>query len=447
MEIPVLPAPDPRAPRAAARPAMTAPALPMGPSGAISPRVGQRAFWRLFDLSLAGLAIMVAGDTFNRWGVSGPLWALIYAMAVLRILTVWPAFHRVLARNRIWLAYPLVALSSVVWSVDRPLTLVAGVQLTMSVLIAFFIGWRFAPRKLIVIGMVALGAGVLASALNWATLAFGGPLHSAVGGLLGIYTNKNMLGHFGLMAALLAMTVALLPPGQAPRGLRIAALALVPLCVFMVVLSLSMTAVLLLPCFLVLLLLLNRRRLPPGLRFAMLSGIVLLIGAAPLAMGLAGLDPLALLFQATGKDATLTGRTELWRIAAGQIAQAPLTGFGFRAFWESDQFRAAHFAVLRAGSTAPSFHNFIADVMIGSGLAGLVAILALVARSLSLGLCFYLREGSPVAAGSLVTLLLPLSLALVEPYLYRQHELMMGWMVMMGVSIFCHAKPLAGAQG
>jgi exopolysaccharide production protein ExoQ len=36
---------------------------------------------------------------------------------------------------------------------------------------------------------------------------------------------------------------------------------------------------------------------------------------------------------ATGKDMTLTGRTELWEVAFGEIARHPLLGQGFKAVW------------------------------------------------------------------------------------------------------------------
>lgn len=416
----------------------------MAASGAYAaprPGVGQRAFWRGWDLAIVFLALILAGDTLNRWGVSAPAWMLVYGLAFLRILSVWPAFWQVLVRNRVCIAYPLVALVSVLWSFDRPATVAGGIQLLMSAFIAMFAGWRYAPRQLMLIALGALGLGVMASAVNWATLVFGGPLYSAVGGLLGIYTNKNMLGHYGLMVVLLAVSVTLMPPSEAPRPLRLLTPLIAGVAGFMVVLSLSMTSVVLMPCYVMLLFLLNRRRMPVLLRFAMVAGVVLLAGSVPLLLGLLGLDPFTLLLDATGKDATLTGRTELWAIAAENIAQAPLFGHGYQAFWSSSQFAAQHFAVLRAGATAPSFHNFIADVMIGNGLIGLIAMLAMILRSLSLAFGFWRRDGSAVAVAALVTLLLPVTLAMVEPYFYRQHEVMTMWVIMMGVSILHHSLP------
>ena len=110
-------------------------------------------------------------------------------------------------------------------------------------------------------------AGAALSILNLATGAFQ-PVYSDVGGLLGIYTSKNMLGHYSLFALLIALSLMLSAPDEMPRPARwIAAPALV-ICALAVVLSKSMTAVVLMPCYAGLVLLLNRDRLPPALRAA-----------------------------------------------------------------------------------------------------------------------------------------------------------------------------------
>ncbi len=404
--------------------------------GAGLSRPGQRSLWVLLDVGLALLVLITAGDIPNRWGVSSALWALIYGLTVLRILSVWPAFFRLLTRNWVYLLYPAICLISVVWSVAPRTTLVGGVQITMSVLIACFLGWRFDPRRLMLLVFATTFAGALASMLNYASGgAITRPLYSDVGGLLGIYTNKNMLGHYSGLCALIAMIFLLAPRTQVPALARRAALPALVLCMIAVILSKSMTAVLLLPLYLGLLLLLARNRLPGWLRYGAIGAIILTVALAPALMALADFDPAAALFASTGKDATLTGRTELWAIAAGEIAKVPLIGYGFGAFWAAPRFEHLHFLVLQAGATAPTFHDFIADVGIGTGFIGIIAILALVITTLRRALRLWRWSGSVFAAGCLVTVLWPLNLALVEPYLYRQHELMLGWMIMMGVSL------------
>lgn len=402
--------------------------------------------WLTYDVGL-GLAVMAtAGDIPFRWGVSPIFWAVIYAAAVLRILSVWPDYFRLLARNWVYLLYPAVCLASVSWSVARGTTIAGGVQVAMSALIACYLGWRFAPRQLMLLAFVTLSAGTFASLLNLATGAFGGARFSAVGGLQGIYANKNTLGHTSLLLVLLSITLILMPRARVPRLVR----RLAPLTVLggaiAVVMSKSMTAVVLMPLFLFLMMMLNRRRLPGALRHGAVAAIVLAVALVPVLLTLAGIDPLAMLFDATGKDATLTGRTELWSIAATEIAKAPLTGYGFGGFWVAPQFEAQRFEVLRAGATAAAFHDVFADVGIGTGLLGIAAMLGLVLTTLRRTIRFWRLDGGPLAVGCLVTVLLPVGLSLLEPYLYRQHELMAAWLIMIGVSLRQRTGPVPASR-
>lgn len=396
---------------------------------------GQRSFWMVYDSGLFLLTVAAMADMPNRWGLASEVWLLVYALFLMRVAAIWPAFYAMAARNWTLLLYPAVCLLSVVWSGARGATAAGGAQLLMTVLIAMFIGWRFSPRQLL-IGVCAIVSSAAALSLaNWATGALQ-PVFSNVGGLLGIYTNKNMLGHYSQMAAIMALTILLMP--DAPRLLRMLAPLAFAICAVAVLLSKSMTAVLLLPCYAGLLLLMNRKRLSPALRYGAILALVLLIGLGPLVLTMLGIDPVAELFRATGKDATLTGRTQLWSIAYGLAAQVPLTGYGFGAFWAMDQFESARFAVLQAGATAPSFHNFMADVMVGTGLLGLAANFALLGTVLMRALRFYRTSGSALAVGAVVTTLLPINIGLVETYVYRQHEFMLTWLVMLGVSIAAH---------
>lgn len=407
-----------------------------------APGPGQRGLWLAHDWTLLGLTIVAMADMPNRWGLAGPVWLCVYAAFLLRVAPMWPAFFGQIARNRLLLAYPLVCLLSVLWSGSPATSLAGGVQIVMSALIAIYLGWRFAPGRLMAAMLVLVTAAAVLSLANRA-LGLWQPVLSYSGGLLGIYTNKNMLGHYSAMAALMGITVALMGRGEAPALLRRLAPVAVLVCVAAVGLSRSMTAVLLLPCYCALLLVLNRRRLPAALRHGAVAGGILLVGLGPLALAVLGIDPLAELFRATGKDATLTGRTELWAIASDVIAQAPLTGQGFGAFWVMDRFEPERFAVLQAGATAPSFHDFMADILVGTGLVGLAAMALLLGTVLSRAVRQWRAEPSAVATACLVTALMPMTVGLVETYMYRQHEFMLMWVIMLAASIRAHQPPFA----
>jgi len=103
------------------------------------------------------------------------------------------------------------------------------------------------------------------------------------------------------------------------------------------------------------------------------------------------------------KDTTLTGRTYLWQRAADLIAEKPVFGKGFSAFWIQGNtdaeglWRYAHIAD-REGF---NFHNTFIDLLVQVGWFGLViiAVLVLIAlarlivrfvRAPTLALCFFL---------------------------------------------------------
>ncbi|MDO5528813.1 MAG: O-antigen ligase family protein [Paracoccus sp. (in: a-proteobacteria)] len=400
----------------------------------------QAGFWACYDVTLAFLVMVCASDLPNRFGFTTMMWMGLYAMALLRIVLVWPAFWQMLRANAVYLAYPAVCLASTIWSLTPSRSAASGLQIAMTMLIAMFIGWRFNPRQVMLIVYAALMAGVLLSALNLATGgALGRPLYSYVGGLLGVYTNKNMLGHYGLVATLIGLALAFMPRGALPEIVRRLALPGALLGAAMVAMSLSMTSVLLLPVFGLMLLALLRRALPRPLVWASAALALLVVGIGPVALAMLNIDPVDEVLRATGKDLTLTGRTELWGIGLRAIAQSPLLGYGNGAFWLSPAFEAERFASLGAGSTAPSLHNMAIDIMVGTGALGLGAMLLLLGTTLARAIRFHRSAPSVESSLALVTVMLPITVAMVEPFLYRQHEFPLIWIVVIGVSIASHS--------
>jgi O-antigen ligase len=94
------------------------------------------------------------------------------------------------------------------------------------------------------------------------------------------------------------------------------------------------------------------------------------------------------LLTAVGKDATLTGRTQIWTAVLNQVALHPLTGFGFAAFWERTSVPAL---IIRkqTGWVVPTAHNGWLDLLVQVGWIGvglfmavfLIAIVAIIVRT------------------------------------------------------------------
>jgi exopolysaccharide production protein ExoQ len=105
-------------------------------------------------------------------------------------------------------------------------------------------------------------------------------------------------------------------------------------------------------------------------------GLVLLTGGLAIA---SFLSDSSVLFGALGKDATLTGRTELWAHAQTLIWERPFLGTGYHAFWQIDNPLAVQLWVenyVPVGSGF-NFHNLYFNTGVELGALGLIFLVAL----------------------------------------------------------------------
>ena len=290
--------------------------------------------WTLYDVALAVLAIGLSTDGFNRTGIVSLLWMALYAAVVLRIALSWRAVFDLLGRNWPFLLFPAVCLSTTLWSVMPSETLRAAFQMTMTTVIAVVIGWRFPLVGIAIIQWGVIALTVALSLLNWLTGAFG-TVFSPIGGLIGIYTQKNALGQRGMMGVLAATTLLLVPASRLPplirpyrRPLAFLAFVSIPPTVLAIVLSKSATSILMLPAGLAMLLALSFHRLPRGLVVLAAFASVPFVALLPLGLEIAGLDPVGATLGALGKDATLTGRTDLWSLGIAALEGRSALGVG-----------------------------------------------------------------------------------------------------------------------
>lgn len=86
-------------------------------------------------------------------------------------------------------------------------------------------------------------------------------------------------------------------------------------------------------------------------------------------------DALALL----GKDATLTGRTDLWAGLIDAVGERPLLGYGYQAFFTPNAGMARYVAMV----DAPHAHNGYLGIALGLGVVGLIALALALATGLA----------------------------------------------------------------
>lgn len=258
----------------------------------------------------------------------------------------------------------LLAVASSAWSLDPLLTLRRSLAFALAGVFGVYFAARFPRvRQLAILRftlvLLALATVVVALFLPGIGLDHT-PGHTA--DWQGIFTQKNACGRMMVLASGVILFGERLTLGRA---------ACLGLFVFVLLMSGSRGAWIIEAALLLLWVLvrLARRSGPPG-------RLILAVAAPAAAASLAGAalleaPRLAPLF---GRDPTLSGRTAIWAQVVRSIAQRPVFGYGYDAYWRGMQgpslqiAAAVHFVVVHA-------HNGFLEIALELGGAGLVIAL------------------------------------------------------------------------
>lgn len=390
-------------------------------SGSAAPRLAVPAVW-WGDVAFALLAILWTAEATVRLPFGPAITAAVYGWFALRFVTD-RGFLRAMLRAWPVLAFPALCLASVAWSPVPQISLTGAVQLGFTVLLAIFLGQRFGLAGLAGLLLTALGLSVLVSLVNLAGVW--APAWSWEGGFLGIYTNKNALGQRCLMLALTLSLFAL-----ADRRHR--ALWLVALAGAMAVLWITLSATSIIFGALAVggfwLWTHGAGSAHGRTRLAVLAVLGGLAALIPVA--LMGIDPVAELFGAFGKDQTLTGRTVLWQVAIERAGDHPLRGLGYLAYWTAPEFaQETRLLTMVYGSGVSAFHNVALEVLVALGPLGLATLGALVGWSV---LRVARAPAGPLRRWALVLVAVLVLAALLGSSLYRPHEITLLLVVALG---------------
>jgi O-antigen ligase len=210
----------------------------------------------------------------------------------------------------------------------------------------------------------------------------------------GMFSYKNQLG---LNMALGLITVACLDDSRGVRrGLQIAAFLL---CTGALIASKCATgeaATLIMLALILPLLLWSRRRrsVKPAL------AVVCALAAAVLSGS--GFSNAA--FALLGRDATLTGRTDIWQLTLDAIAEKPLVGYGYDAFWsEGGPWERYIEPIVRWVPGAA--HNGYLEVALNIGIVGEILLILFLAVGVSRAAASFWRGRDLSSAWPLCVLL------------------------------------------
>jgi exopolysaccharide production protein ExoQ len=265
-------------------------------------------------------------------------------------------------------------LCSATWSVEAGATVRGGIQYFF-----FLIGLIGAAENLEGDDFMDLLASVcFLSAVASLTLFFIAPDYAfseETGEFRGVFTQKNLLGQ-GMAVGGLACLHSL----RVGKRSRLSGMSMFVVITFVALKSESATSCLAILLFWVLgavTQLLQRGGAARSFGVVLLASLLLI---APIV----AVSPDSLL-DLIGKDPTLTGRTDLWGYVTPYIYQRPWLGWGYDAFW-STQNPAAWEIANTIHWFSPQAHNGLLEILLNGGLVGAVWFIYLWARTFWLSL-------------------------------------------------------------
>jgi exopolysaccharide production protein ExoQ len=220
---------------------------------------------------------------------------------------------------------PVWCVLTMFWSTYPELSLRYGVQLGLTVVFAVTMAARLPPAVLVRLIWLSFAAAAVASVLF-------GKVRADGAGWLGIYGSKNAFAM--LMSIFVLASFAFVLDRRAGWLWRVAGLVGTAVGFMLVVLAQSTGAL-----GASVLAMASGMAISQMRRFSPFQQVVLAV------FGVLALVFVILVFTAardqiesfvlttTGKDATLTGRTELWIIALEEWSKHPILGQGYQAFW------------------------------------------------------------------------------------------------------------------
>ena len=273
---------------------------------------------------------------------------------------------------RTFLRQPLLLLvlwvvgASVLWSINPDQTLRRAVALTFTTLGGVILAarWRWAG----IAEIMATALGLLAVASLFACLfvpSFGRMHELFPGAWRGLWLEKNALGNMMTIGFMACAAAAILEPRRARLWWPTAGL-----CLVLVLASTSKTS--LVSCMLGacgIALVWIMRRGPAGRVIGAYGAVMGL-----LLVGFVLLVASNVVLAALGKDATLTGRTQIWAAVMRRIQERPWLGYGYGAVWDDPSpWSPLSWIIKQAGFRPGHSHNSWLQQWLDLGAAGLCA--------------------------------------------------------------------------
>jgi exopolysaccharide production protein ExoQ len=259
------------------------------------------------------------------------IWIVIYFITLILIVSNWKRFLEVLFANKlIWMIFGFTLLSAT-WSVSPLLTLRRCIALFFTQIIGIYLYSEYGFEGVLEILKWASLISIVLSCIFPIFFPAYGIQHDGIydGVWRGVYINKNLFGQNMVLFIPLWM-LTFLEKVKTDRSKSILPFIFLIISVILLIKSESKTS--LVVCLIIILIIpvCNIIRKNPilaiGLFFAAIN-----IGVIILSSDFGIMNKL---LASMGKDATLTGRTQIWSYAIQAIKTKPFFGYGYGAFFQ-----------------------------------------------------------------------------------------------------------------
>ena len=314
-----------------------------------------------------------------------------YAMGFFLILAKPWNLVRVTVRQPFLILLMGVIVASITWSIDPGTSIRRGFAVGCTTISALALAARFNWTELARITAGAFVVLIIASyVVCIAVPRIGVMTELFPGAWRGLWMEKNSLGGLMALGCCILCAAALMDPGRKTLWLIFAGLA-----VGLVLMSQSKTSLASLMLGLM------------ALAFVWICQRGPAFGAAATWVGVTGFLLLVMFilfasdifFGILGKDATLTGRTQIWAAAMRQVEQRPWEGYGYAAVWDDKTGRGPLAWIVHDAKFTPQHaHNSWLEQWIGIGLFGLAAWGLFYLQTMAVALIAVFRERGALLA-------------------------------------------------
>lgn len=327
------------------------------------------AFQSLFSLSEGEGASFFPTSAYNPLT---PLLRLtqhgIFIVTLGLLVLRWRRTLQVSAKGIFFWGLLLLMLASPLWSDTPGATQRSAISLLETTLFGLYFAARFSMQEQLKL-LTVCGSIFAVVSLLFSLAVPGAAIEAGVhaGAWRGPLIQKNLFARALVLFAIAAYI------NQPTRwlGKAIGSLTLL-LCIFLIVLSASKTAIVILILMLALIELqrfLYKLFVGMPMLFVPVVCAVLLSGMAAIVLAVTQAQAIVDL---TGRDLTLSGRTEIWSALIVKINERPLLGYGYQGFWRGIYGESAYIGKVFGNTYLPPHsHNGFFELTLAFGLLGL----------------------------------------------------------------------------